>query len=87
MISAVILYYDYLLTFDLEYDRFWKRPKITIGGLLFFFVRYGSLIGHIPVIAHTFVPISSLGSFQASIDLMSPLHILITTVMTTGNVC
>lgn len=55
----VILYYDYFLSFSLEYERFWKAPKMTGGSCLFFLVRYIPVFGHIPVIVRYFSTVAS----------------------------
>jgi hypothetical protein len=45
----VILYYDYLLTFSMEVERFWSLRTFTCASFFFFLNRYISVIGHIPV--------------------------------------
>ena len=40
----VILYYDYFLTFDKEYQRIWKNRKFK-SSILFFLNRYLPLLG------------------------------------------
>ena len=46
--SLAVLYFDYLLTLEMEVERFWKKPFscLTFG---FFLNRYLSLLAHIPV--------------------------------------
>jgi hypothetical protein len=51
---AAILYYDYLLTFSVEFECFWTPRWRTWGSILFFFNRYLTLLGHIPVIYEFF---------------------------------
>ncbi|KAJ8508246.1 hypothetical protein ONZ45_g9477 [Pleurotus djamor] len=50
VISLAILFYDYLLTFDLEVERFWRRPKLSLVPILFFVNRYGVLLGYVPTV-------------------------------------
>ncbi|KDR79537.1 hypothetical protein GALMADRAFT_154408 [Galerina marginata CBS 339.88] len=48
--SFVILYYDYFLTVQDEYDRYWlSARKFTFGWTLFFINRYVVILGNIPV--------------------------------------
>lgn len=47
---AVILYYDYLLTFSMEIERFWTFRRISSGSFFFFFNRYLAFFGNIPII-------------------------------------
>ncbi|KAH7912631.1 hypothetical protein BJ138DRAFT_1100129 [Hygrophoropsis aurantiaca] len=54
LISYSILIYDYLLTFSVEVERFWRRPTLSWAYVLFFANRYINLVGHIPVAAKTF---------------------------------
>ncbi|KAJ8508242.1 hypothetical protein ONZ45_g9472 [Pleurotus djamor] len=49
--SLVIFYHDFLLTFGLDVERFWKRPKLSLVTLLFFLNRYGLLLAYIPTLA------------------------------------
>ena len=53
-VDAAILYYDYLLTFQLEVDRLWSVGRYTWASVLFFVNRYLALLGHIPVIYEFF---------------------------------
>jgi len=46
----VILYYDYVLTVQIEIERYWNPQCLTWASALFFVNRYGALLGHIPVI-------------------------------------
>jgi len=48
MIEAVILYYDYFLTFSREVDRFWHPGPHTWASIVFFANRYIALLGHVP---------------------------------------
>ncbi|KAJ3841571.1 hypothetical protein F5878DRAFT_6877, partial [Lentinula raphanica] len=50
----VILVYDYLLTLDIEIERFWKRDTRRIASVLFFINRYLSLVGNIPLVLFFF---------------------------------
>ncbi|KAK7678692.1 hypothetical protein QCA50_018274 [Cerrena zonata] len=57
LFGLAILYYDYLLTFQMEVERYWHfRPFKWHGGVaLFFFVRYIGVWGHIPVLISIFL--------------------------------
>lgn len=48
LLPLVMLYYDYLLTFEGEVRFFWKR-KINLVTILFFLTRYTALLGNIPL--------------------------------------
>ncbi|KAJ3866765.1 hypothetical protein EV359DRAFT_79237 [Lentinula novae-zelandiae] len=52
----VILAYDYLLTFDLEIERFWKRDTKRLAAILFFVNRYLTLLGNVPFVLLFFRP-------------------------------
>ncbi|KAJ3914912.1 hypothetical protein F5877DRAFT_49576 [Lentinula edodes] len=56
MSFLVILAYDYLLTFDLEIERFWKRDTKRLAAILFFVNRYLTLLGNIPFVLLFFRP-------------------------------
>ena len=57
--SAVILYYDPLITLSTEVSRIWSRPRAKAS--LWFFVHRGvPLIGHVAVLVYT------LGDFTPS---------------------
>jgi hypothetical protein len=47
--DTVILYYDYLLTFPAEVDRFWRPRSHTWASTLFLVLRYVALLGHVPM--------------------------------------
>jgi hypothetical protein len=49
LVAFVVLLYDYLLTLDLEVERFWKRETIGLTSILFFVNRYLTLLGNIPI--------------------------------------
>ena len=56
-VHLVILYWDFVLTFSLEVQRYWGRKfGFNWTTLSFFACRYGSLFGHIPVILETVWP-------------------------------
>ncbi|KAI0830123.1 hypothetical protein BC628DRAFT_1416450 [Trametes gibbosa] len=48
-VAFVLLYYDFLLTFRQEVERYWTGT-FSLASFLFFMNRYLSLLGHIPVI-------------------------------------
>ncbi|KAH9916251.1 uncharacterized protein BXZ73DRAFT_105881 [Epithele typhae] len=48
-IAFVILYYDYFLTLGDEFQRYWGRPSSPVS-FGFFFNRYLSVLGNIPVL-------------------------------------
>ncbi|KAJ3994438.1 hypothetical protein F5050DRAFT_1774515 [Lentinula boryana] len=56
LIEFVILIYDYLLTFDIEIERFWKRDTKRFASILFFINRYMTLLGNIPIVLLFFWP-------------------------------
>jgi len=49
LVSLTILYYDYVATFPVEVERFWKRSCLSWVSALFIVNRYLSLLGPIPV--------------------------------------
>ncbi|KAJ3770474.1 hypothetical protein FB446DRAFT_705414 [Lentinula raphanica] len=56
LMEFVILVYDYLLTLDMEIERFWKRDTKRLASVLFFVNRYLSLVGNIPLVLFFFWP-------------------------------
>ncbi|KAI9508242.1 hypothetical protein F5148DRAFT_932007 [Russula earlei] len=52
--SYVILFYDYLLTLSMEVDRYWRAGSHTWASTLFLVLRYGALIGHVPLFYNVF---------------------------------
>ncbi|KAK7046435.1 hypothetical protein R3P38DRAFT_2873789 [Favolaschia claudopus] len=52
-ISFALLFYDYLLTLDLEISRYWGS-RFSWPTVLFFINRYGALLGNVPVIVQKF---------------------------------
>ncbi|KAK6975104.1 hypothetical protein R3P38DRAFT_3127196, partial [Favolaschia claudopus] len=48
-----LLFYDYLLTLDLEISRYWGS-RFSWPTVLFFINRYGALLGNVPVIVQKF---------------------------------
>ena len=53
MYLPAILYFDYVLTFDMEVERFWQRQFSWIS-LGFFLNRYIAVAMHIPVMFEFF---------------------------------
>ncbi|KIK66136.1 hypothetical protein GYMLUDRAFT_38652 [Collybiopsis luxurians FD-317 M1] len=50
LMQFVVLVYDWLLTLDQEVELIWRRPfKTKLPVLLFFFNRYLTLLGNIPI--------------------------------------
>ena len=47
---VALLYYDYLLTLDLEIKEYWPHPVNKLPTVFFYLNRYGSLLGHIGVL-------------------------------------
>ncbi|KAJ3926763.1 MAG: hypothetical protein NXY57DRAFT_689683 [Lentinula lateritia] len=45
-----IVIYEYLITLDLEIERFWKRKTKGLGSVLFYVNRYLTLLGNIGII-------------------------------------
>ncbi|THV06554.1 hypothetical protein K435DRAFT_834217 [Dendrothele bispora CBS 962.96] len=54
LVTSVILYYDFLLTFRDEVEYFWKRSRNTLVAILFFMNRYLVLLGNIPTLVFRF---------------------------------
>ncbi|KAF7343841.1 hypothetical protein MSAN_01965400 [Mycena sanguinolenta] len=52
-ISFTLLFYDFLLTLDLEVSRYWGA-RISWPTALFFVNRYGTLFGNVPVVMEQF---------------------------------
>ena len=53
LLASAILFYDYLLTFSMEVERFWSRARSACPSLVscgFVLNRYLSLFGNIPVL-------------------------------------
>ncbi|PPQ87416.1 hypothetical protein CVT25_008112 [Psilocybe cyanescens] len=49
---AVILYYDYILTFRDEYNLYWtSKTRFSFATVLFYLNRYATILGHIPMLA------------------------------------
>lgn len=56
--DTALLFYDYFLTFDLEYTHIWKG-KTSLATLLFYANRYFSPIGMIFAVTAAFIPNAS----------------------------
>ncbi|THU76859.1 hypothetical protein K435DRAFT_974240 [Dendrothele bispora CBS 962.96] len=54
LVSFVILYYDYFLTFRGEVEYFWKRPSRSLAAILFYLIRYLPLFGNVPILVVRF---------------------------------
>jgi len=54
--SLAILYYDYVLTFSDEHDRFWRECRYSWMTWLFFCNRYVSLFGFLPLFVSLLLP-------------------------------
>ncbi|KAE9396286.1 hypothetical protein BT96DRAFT_922250 [Gymnopus androsaceus JB14] len=54
--ACVIVVYDYLLTIDLEVERFWKANRGRLPAILFYLNRYITLLGILPVMLFTVWP-------------------------------
>ncbi|KAJ3785711.1 hypothetical protein GGU10DRAFT_332878 [Lentinula aff. detonsa] len=63
-VLSVILIYDYLLTFDIEIERFWKRETKRFASILFFINRYMTLLGNIPIVLLFFWPEPGRGALD-----------------------
>ena len=72
MYRPAILYLDYILTFDMEVERFWQRQFswVSVG---FFLNRYIAVITHIPVMLEFFG--SRLPSVSYTMIHATQLHI------------
>ena len=56
-VRIVVLYWDFLVTFSLEVERFWgPRFSYSWATLSYFACRYLSLISHVPVVVQVIVP-------------------------------
>ncbi|KAJ7466814.1 hypothetical protein B0H11DRAFT_1921704 [Mycena galericulata] len=66
---TAFLYWDHLITLDAEIRYLWRRPKSS-GAFLFFGVRYGALLGNIPVTVFSFVNLSPPSASKCSF----PVH-------------
>ncbi|PPQ78285.1 hypothetical protein CVT25_011744 [Psilocybe cyanescens] len=65
--SFVILYYDYILTFPDEFNRYWNRSrKITIATILFFLNRYLTTLGYLPFFILYIRPTTSPNRLEVS---------------------
>ncbi|KAJ3748588.1 hypothetical protein DFH05DRAFT_1473272 [Lentinula detonsa] len=56
LIEFVILVYDYILTFDIEIERFWKHNTKRLAPILFFINRYLTLFGNLVLVIFFFWP-------------------------------
>ncbi|KAK7683635.1 hypothetical protein QCA50_013473 [Cerrena zonata] len=56
--SVVILYYDYLLTINSEYNLFWLDSRLSWISFFYFLNRYTALIAQVPVIVEFFWDLS-----------------------------
>jgi len=52
--AYAILFYDYFLTLPMEVDRYWCPGSHTWASSLFLVIRYGALLGHVPLLHHMF---------------------------------
>ncbi|PPQ80162.1 LOW QUALITY PROTEIN: hypothetical protein CVT25_001455, partial [Psilocybe cyanescens] len=51
LIAAVILYYDYILTFSDEYNLYWSsETRFSFATALFYLNRYVTILAHIPTL-------------------------------------
>jgi hypothetical protein len=67
---SVVLYYDYVLTFSTEVERFWTQQKFSWASLFFYLNRYVSLLGHLPVFAENF------SKFQHDVSTVIFIHLV-----------
>ncbi|KAK7683142.1 hypothetical protein QCA50_013815 [Cerrena zonata] len=76
--SVAVLYYDYILTFNSEYNLFWKNFQFSWISLLYFLNRYMALVAHVFIVIEFFcdLPIQ-LQSYQLS----EHMHSIIKTVL------
>jgi len=56
--SIAFLYYDYILTFPAELRLYWRGRSLSLASFFFSLNRYGSLLGHIPVIYEFLAPVT-----------------------------
>ncbi|KAF8996247.1 hypothetical protein BDQ17DRAFT_1249994, partial [Cyathus striatus] len=64
-ITAAIIIFEYILTFQYEVERFWKPRVFNWAAILFYINRYLTLFGHIPVMVEYFWTSSSERKFQS----------------------
>ncbi|KAJ7053389.1 hypothetical protein C8F01DRAFT_1330208 [Mycena amicta] len=57
LFGLVILLWDVLITLDIEVQYLWRCPK-SPGAILFYLVRYGSLLSNLPVVFFSFINLS-----------------------------
>ncbi|KAJ3831828.1 hypothetical protein F5878DRAFT_667148 [Lentinula raphanica] len=74
LMEFVILVYDFVLTLDMEIERFWKRDTKRLASVLFFVNRYLTLVGNIPLMLFFFCPKLLLRYHNAS-TLLSISHL------------
>ena len=55
IIGAAVLTYEYFLTLSIEIERFWSAKRLTWAIFFFFFNRYFTLLGHIPLMVEHFL--------------------------------
>lgn len=68
--AYVILYYDYLLTLNNEIQFIWPAKKFTVINVVFYLNRYGTLLGHVPVLFGRYVLSLSSEQNQACRNLL-----------------
>ncbi|KIK56855.1 hypothetical protein GYMLUDRAFT_775080 [Collybiopsis luxurians FD-317 M1] len=56
LVQFVIPIYDWILTFDQEVEFFWQHDCKNLPTVLFFFNRYLTLLGNIPILILYFWP-------------------------------
>ena len=67
-----ILIYDFVLTFSMEVERYWKGKSSFRGASLLFFInRYLSVVLSFPVVYEYFWPMpESVSSWSFSVDVL-----------------
>ncbi|PAV17090.1 hypothetical protein PNOK_0715400 [Pyrrhoderma noxium] len=52
--SIVILFYDYLITLNLEIETVWKQSKLSLANVLFYCNRYFPILSYIWIITEAY---------------------------------
>ncbi|KAI3611053.1 hypothetical protein WG66_013733, partial [Moniliophthora roreri] len=84
MVAITILFWDHVLTLDLEINYIWRRPR-TLSGSMFFANRYYNALSRIFVFLSLFDPKLPLSCRQRDgirVWLLVVSHVIITVIMT-----
>ena len=67
--SVAVLYYDYTLTFALEYNLFWSRFQLSWASSLYFLNRYVTLFAYVLILAERFLDSEKMVRITKTISL------------------